>query len=86
MRFQITIKAGYQKNTIIVERIHLDERTERYKLIGRDRSIVLESNRPFFRNRGLMHRKPDWKIVEGQAMNGQPFEATIKAIMAVVDK
>lgn len=86
MKFIIEVKSGYSKRKVQVERIFHDERTEQFRLTGRDRSITLQSNRPFFRNRGLKHRKPDWKIIEGQAFRGNTLDAAIEEIMKVIDK
>ena len=69
-----------------VERIFQDARKEQYRLSGKDRSIVLECNRPFFRNKGLKHRKPNWKIIEGQAYQGSTLDQAIEEIMKVIDK
>lgn len=64
----------------------IDERTERFKVFGRNKTIILESNRPFFRNRGLKRRKPEWKVVEGEIQSGAGLEQIIECIMARVDK
>jgi hypothetical protein len=49
-----------------VEKIYESNQVVRYKVSGRNRSIVMQTNEPFFRNRGMKHRRPDWKIWEGQ--------------------
>jgi hypothetical protein len=43
----------------------MDQRTEYFKLIARNKTLTIESNRPLFRNKGLKHRRYDLKILEG---------------------
>ena len=66
MIFWITIKDGYKNHKLLVEHISINSHKERFKISGRDKFIVLESNRPLFRGKGLKYRKPDWKLVEGE--------------------
>lgn len=85
MTFWITIKNGYRNHQLKVEQIELDSRTEHFKIIGHNKSIVLESNRPLFRNRGLKHRKPDFKIVEGKVKYGGSIDILVTAIMDKIE-
>ena len=84
--FEIIVKSGYRNYRLRVEHMPIDTRTERFKVIGKNKNITLETNRPFFRNRGLKHRKPEWMIVEGQLFQGNGLEQIIDKIMAVIDK
>lgn len=84
--FEIIVKSGYRNYRLRVEHIPVNERTERYKVIGKNKSITLETNRPFFRNRGLKHRKPEWKIVEGTVFQGNGLEQIIDKVMEVIDR
>lgn len=86
MIFRIKIKVDNRIYRLSVERIFIDERIERYLIKGRDRNVVVESNRPLFRNRGLKHRKPDWKIIEGQVQDNHAFKAAIQIIIQEMDK
>ena len=65
MIFWIIIKDGYKNHRLLVEHISVNNRIERFKVSGKDKYIVLESNRPLFRNCGIKHRKPDWRLFEG---------------------
>jgi hypothetical protein len=68
-KFRILYERRYKN--LIGEIIHTDKRSERIKVSGRNRSIVIQSNRPLLLSKGLKHRRIDWKIVEGD-MNS-PF-------------
>lgn len=70
MIFYINIKSGYKNHKLMVEYLPVNDRIERFKVSGKDKYVVLESNRPFFRNRGIKHRKPDWTIYEGSVKYG----------------
>lgn len=86
MQFYITLKRGYRNYKILVQLKFKDERIEQYAVIGKNKEILIESNRPFFRNKGLKHRKPDWKVVSGKVDYGGALEDLFKAIMDVIDK
>ena len=47
-----------------VEQTEVTPREERYKVFLESQILLLSNNWPFFRNRGLKHRKPTWKVVE----------------------
>ena len=85
MTFQIIIKSGYRNYRLNVEHIVINDRVEHFKIIGKNKFIVLESNRPFFRNKGLKHRKPAFKLIEGEVDYANSLDVIIQAIMKVVD-
>jgi hypothetical protein len=59
------------------ERIYLSEQVERIKVMGKNRSIVLQSNRPLLRLKGLKNKRLDWKLIEGQMNNSHVLQAII---------
>lgn len=83
--FTITIQEGYKKLSFPVERFDITERSEKFRITARNKTIVLESNRPLFRNKGLKHRIPDWKLVEGTLAYSGAIEKLSTAIMAVLE-
>ena len=85
MKFRINIGEGRKSIRLSVERIHLDERTERFMVAGRNGSIVVESNRPLFRNKGLKHRRADWKQIEGQNLSTHTIEKICAEILRHLD-
>ncbi len=68
-KFRILYEKRYK--ILIGEVIYSDKRSERIRVSGKNRSIVIQSNRPLLLSKGLKHRRIDWKIVEGD-MNS-PF-------------
>jgi hypothetical protein len=85
MKFRINIGAGRTNIRLSVERIHLDERIERFKVTGRNGSIVIESNRQLFRNKGLKHRRADWKQIEGKNISTHSLEKICAEILKHLD-
>jgi hypothetical protein len=79
--FTITIYCNYRLLNYSVEEIYRDARIERFIVHGRDRSITLESNRPFFLNKGIKKRQPDWKVIYGQVAVMHPLELMIEQIL-----
>jgi transposase len=69
-----------------VERIFTDGIKEVYRVSGNNKSIVVESNRPLLRSKGLKYKKPKWKMSEGQLHNMSFLEKIYAAIMKEVDK
>ena len=81
MIFTITIKHDRRRYRLRSQRILLTEIKEQYRIGNPGKQIVLESNRPLFRNKGLKHRNPDWKLTEGEMWNSSFLELIIQALM-----
>lgn len=80
MEFTITV-VHYRRNIrLVVRRIYMDARTERYEVLARNGRLVVQNNWPVFRSRGLRHRMPDWSLVEGNLTYRNLVEAIFKAI------
>lgn len=65
--------------------VYTSQQMEQIRVEGRDRSILLQSNRPLLRNKGLKQRRPTWKILEGRVANAAVLEKIITAIMENLD-
>lgn len=65
MTFKIRIYYDKRYYRLTVTLIYSDERKERFQITGRNKTIILESNRPLFRNKGVMKLQPSWKLTEG---------------------
>jgi hypothetical protein len=85
MEFTIDVKIYGRSYKLKVKRLYLDERTERYEVMRNNRSIVVESNRPFFRNRGLKHRRPDWILIGGHVKYGGSLAPVFDALMQALE-
>ena len=80
MDFQITIKYDGKMIRLAVEQTFADHRVERYKVNANNGSVIIESNRPLFRNKGLKHRPPQWKAIEGNGLSPYVLIKIYKAI------
>jgi hypothetical protein len=67
--FYIAIRRGSKDYKYKIEQISAGLGVERYKLTAANKILVLENNRPIFIRKGLKHRKPDWKLVQGEINN-----------------
>lgn len=65
MKFKFRILYEKRYKNLVGEVIYSDKRSERIRISGRNRSIVIQSNRPLLLSKGLKNRRIDWKIVEG---------------------
>jgi hypothetical protein len=83
--FVITLRTGFKDLKFTVEWINRTPRSEQFRIKARNKTIVIESNRPLFRNKGLLHRKPDFKLVEGQITYTKGINEIAAAIMNVIE-
>jgi hypothetical protein len=60
--------------------IYLTEQIERVQVSGRNRSITLQSNRPFLENKGLKHKRIDWKLIDGQFNNSHLLQKIVDSV------
>ncbi len=51
--------------TLKARLIYLSDQVERIVVMGRNRSITLQSNRPMLENKGLKNKRIHWKIIDG---------------------
>ncbi|HQR94060.1 MAG: hypothetical protein B7Y15_14145 [Bacteroidetes bacterium 24-39-8] len=77
MEWHFIIRFDQKDLHLKAERIYLSEQVERIKVMGRNRSIVLQSNRPMLRLKGLKNKRLDWKLIEGQMNNSHVLQAII---------
>lgn len=76
------ISVPYDRRFIRVklEKIIENQQIEQYKVIGRNKALILQSNRPLLRNKGVKYRKPNWKVINGKLENLAFLEILINTI------
>ena len=77
MEWHFIIRFDQKDLHLKAERIYLSEQVERIKVMGKNRSIVLQSNRPLLRIKGFKNKRLDWKLIEGQMNNSHVLQAII---------
>lgn len=80
MKFWITIQHDRKTYNYEVEQIEKTASIEKYRVNGRNGSVVFQNNRPVFIKRNLKHRRPDWKMVEGEIRYRSFAELIVDAI------
>ena len=80
MQFSISIKHDRKSIRLKVEKIAQTETTEKYRVIARNQSFVLQNNRPVIEAKGLKYFPLTWKVVEGGYHHPHILEKIIKAI------
>ncbi len=80
MEWQIIIRYDQQYIHLNANVIYSSDQIERIKIIGKNRSIVLQNNRPLLLSRGLKSKRIDWKLVEGELHNSYVLKAIIKKL------
>lgn len=83
MKQVVQMRVSGKRYRFLVEKIHHSDQVIRYRVSGRNRSIVIQSNEPFFRNRGMKHRRPDWKLWEGDLREAGFLNQLIKMLEGV---
>lgn len=84
--FFVTFTVNRRNFQLKVECIYRDHATERYKATYGMYTFQLQCNWPVFRNRGLKHRMPDWKLIEGKLTYRSSFQQIILAIENYITK
>lgn len=87
MRFFIYPKLDGRYYEVVVEHFpaRLLSDPERFVVHGKKR-IFIESNRPFFRNKGIKHRRPDYKLITKDVNVAIYFDEIVKHLDEWVKK
>ena len=80
MELCITVYYDRRNLKLLAKIIYSSQKIERIKVIGRNRSITLESNRPFLLSKGLKTRRINWKLIEGQINNSHLLQQIITTV------
>ena len=83
--FRIRIEIDRRYRYFQVDEIYNDGSIERYRLTGKNKAVVLQSNRPLLRAKGLKHKKVEWKLIEGLIQVSYGLNLVIAEIMKVID-
>lgn len=87
MRFQISLKAAAKEYLLQVQRVKVTAVSEQFIISNRNETqqVIIQSNRPFFRNRNMKHRRPDYTVVSGNIRHKDVLEDAFRAIMDVLE-
>ena len=80
MTFTIIIKHDRKNIRLLVEKVSETKTQEKYKVIARNQSFVLQNNRPLLIAKGLKHFPVKWKVIEGGYNHSSILEQITKAI------
>jgi hypothetical protein len=84
--FIIKILHDRKYKSLKVEQVLNNGTHEQYNLIGKDRKITIQSNRPHLRRLGLKKKRPNWVVIEGKVYLPSLLEQYIDELMKVIDK
>ena len=81
MKFELVIKHRFRSFQLTAEIIETTPMMERIRIKGYwQRSITLQTNRPFFVNRQLKHRRWEWDLISGSVKESGFLEELIKQL------
>jgi hypothetical protein len=80
MDFFICPKIDGKPTRLKVELVHKTEVLEHYEVTAKNKSLTLQTNRLLFQEKGLKHRKGQWKLIAGHLHNTAALDKIIKAI------
>lgn len=83
--FWITLKHGYKTIKLLIKPGLKTDAAEQFEVIARNKTIVVESNRPKLRKLGLKYWQPEWKLVSGNIQYHSGLVDIGKAIMKVIE-
>ena len=82
MTFQITIKHDRKNIRLTVELIERDKDIEKFRIIAKNQTFVMQGNRPMLIAKRLKHLPVTWKVIEGGYNQPYILEQIQKAIEA----
>jgi hypothetical protein len=80
MEWHFIIRFDQKDLHLKAERIYQSEYVERIRVFGKNRSIVLQNNRPLLRLKGLKNKRLDWQLVEGELKNDHVLQSIIRKL------
>lgn len=84
--FHVTIKLDRKEYQLQVMCTYRDKVKEQYTISYGVHTFIFQCNWPVFRNRGLKHRMPDWKMMEGKLTYRSSFRLIVQAIEDYIKK
>lgn len=86
MEFIINLVHDRKKYKYLVEYNQVDKKFEHFIVKAANKTLVVQSNRPLYKSKGLRHRKPDFKLIRGQVSNIYFLRLIYDAIQEFIDK
>lgn len=86
MQFSIIIKYDRKNIRLIVELIERNKDIEKFRIIAKNQSFVMQGNRPMLIAKRLKHFPVTWKVIEGGYNQPYILEQIQKAIFAKLNE
>lgn len=87
MNILITIQHDNYTYRYTVKHKVIDDRTEHFTLVAKNKTLVISSNRPYLRKHpGLKKWEPELKLIEGEISNVSFLEKIYQAIASYFDR
>ncbi len=80
MEWRFIIRFDQRNIQLKADMIYQSNQVERIKVTGRNRSIVLQNNRPLLKSKGLKLKRVDWKLIEGEMHNSHVLQTIIQKL------
>ena len=77
MEWRFFIRFDQHNIQLKADMIYRSNQIERIKVIGKNRCIVLQNNRPLLQAKGLKLKRIDWKLMEGELHNSHVLQSII---------
>ena len=65
MTFNITITYDRKTIRLVIEKISQTKSQEKYRVIAKNQTFVLQNNRPLLISKGLKYFPVKWRVIEG---------------------
>lgn len=77
MEWYFNIRFDQRDIHLKAEWVYQSTQIERIEVIGKNRTILLQNNRPLLISKGLKSKRIDWKLVEGEMHNSHLLQSII---------
>lgn len=79
--FFITIQIDRNSYRFSVTHLTLNNSFETFLLKRKSREIIIKSNRPLWRNKGIMKRQPDFTVAKGEVRSQYAMQVIVEELM-----
>ena len=86
MQWEFEVKFNLQPIKLRAEQIYCGDSVDRYRVTGRNRSLIFQTNAPLLRKLNLKHKRWEWKLYEGTLTNQYLLEQIPKLLESYIKK
>lgn len=80
MEYVISVYFKSRQLKLKAEQVYKSEQLERYKITGKNRSIMLQNDYPLVQRNSINKKKARWKLIAGEIYNPDLLQSIIREL------